>query len=106
MPDATAATHPQTEHGAERRWQSGHHGRPVVRAVPQGFSSPQMLQVTVGREGQLEQSGPSGVRVFTTLRRPQLMQVSRFAGSLNQAIGTQRPAMVVAGGRLSAGSAV
>jgi hypothetical protein len=42
----------------------------VVREVPQGFSSPQMLQVAVGRQGQLEQSGPSGVRVFTTFLLP------------------------------------
>lgn len=93
MPETTAVTSPQTEHGAERRWQSGHHGRPVVREVPQGFSSPQMLQVEVGREGQLEQSGPSGVRVFTTLRLPQLTQVSRFAGSLTRQFGhSGRPA--------------
>lgn len=55
MPETTAAMLPQTEHEAERRRQSGHYVRPVVREVPQGFSSPQMLQVAVGREGQMEQ---------------------------------------------------
>ncbi|MEU3188131.1 hypothetical protein ABZ707_28640 [Streptomyces sp. NPDC006923] len=87
MPATTAAMLPQAEHGAERRWQSGHHGWPVMREVPQGFSSPQMLQAAVGREGQFEQSGPSGVRVLTTFRLPQLMQVSRFAGALTRQFG-------------------
>ncbi|MFC8006096.1 hypothetical protein ACFUXJ_24600 [Streptomyces olivaceus] len=66
MPETTAATPPHAEHGAERRWQSRHHGPPVTRETPQGFSSPQILQVAVGTEGQLWQSGPSGVRVSTT----------------------------------------
>jgi hypothetical protein len=87
VPETTAATPPQAEHGAERRWQSRHHGRPVVREIPQGFSSTQILQVAVGKEGQLWQSGPSGVRVFTTIHLPQLTQVSRFAGSLTRQFG-------------------
>ncbi|GGJ99924.1 hypothetical protein GCM10011583_34160 [Streptomyces camponoticapitis] len=90
MPATTAAMLPQAEHGAERRWQSGHHGWPVVREVPQGFSSPQMLRAAVGREGQFAQSGPSGVRVLTTFCLSQLMQVSRFRvlqGGLEHARG-------------------
>ena len=44
--------------------------------------SPQMEQVSTGSAGQVGQSGPAAVRRSTRRRRPQPMQVSRFAGSV------------------------
>lgn len=80
VPETMAAVRPQEQHRAVRLWQAGHHGRPVVRDVPQGFSSPQIEHAAVGRGGQLTQTGPSGVRVLTGRRRPQLRQTSRLSG--------------------------
>ena len=84
---STAAVRPQEQHRAERRWQAGHHGRPVIRDVPQGFSSPQIEQVAIGKGGQVRQIGPSGVRRLTGRRRPQLRQTSRLSGSVIKQFG-------------------
>ena len=53
VPEITAAVRPHELHRAVRRWQAGHHGRPVIRDVPQGFSSPQIEQEAVGKDGQV-----------------------------------------------------
>ena len=82
VPEITAAVRPHELHRAVRRWQAGHHGRPVIRDVPQGFSSPQIEQEAVGKDGQVLQIGPSGVRRLTGRRRPQLRQSSRLSGCL------------------------
>ena len=77
-------TWPQLPHRAGRSWQGGHHGSPVSREVPQGRCSPQTEQVSAGSGGQPGHSGPCGLRVFTTRRRPQFTQTSRLAGSLTR----------------------
>ncbi|MFF5038059.1 hypothetical protein [Nocardia salmonicida] len=48
VPAAIEASSPQPEHVAERRWQAGHQGRPVVREIPQAVMSPQTKQVSTG----------------------------------------------------------
>jgi hypothetical protein len=82
VPEAIAARQPQAEQAAFRRWQAGHQGRPVAREMPHGPAWPQMEHVSSGSARQREHSGPSGVRRSTARRRPQPMQVSRFAGSV------------------------
>ena len=82
MPEAIGATRPQAEQAAVRRWQAGHQGRPVAREMPHGVACPQTEHVSSGSVRQPEHSGPSGVRRWTRRRRPQPVQVSRFAGSV------------------------
>ena len=82
VPEAIAATRPQAEQAAVRRWQAGHQGWPVAREMPHGVVWPQMEHVSSGSVRQREHSGPSGVRRWTRRRRPQPVQVSRFAGSV------------------------
>ena len=53
------------------------------------------------RGGSSAQSGPSGVRTLTGRRRPQSMQVLLVGGVGDQAVGTQRFAVLVAGGGLA-----
>lgn len=82
VPAAIGASWVQLEHFAERRWQVGHQGRPVVREIPQGVISPQRKQVSTGSAWQVGQSGPCVVRRLTGRRRPHPVQVSRLAGSV------------------------
>ena len=82
VPAAIDVWSPQPEQVADRRWQGGHHGRPVVRDMPHPVVSPQIEQVSTGSAWQVGQSGPSRVRRLTGRRRPQPRQVSRFAGSV------------------------
>jgi len=82
VPEAIAATRPHAEQAAVRRWQAGHQGWPVAREIPHGVVWPQMEHVSSGSVRQREHSGPSGVRRRTRRRRPQPVQVSRFAGSV------------------------
>jgi hypothetical protein len=72
---------PQAEQVADRRWQAGHHGWPVAREMPHGALRPHIEHVRTARVTQREHCGPSAVLRSTGLRRPQPMQVSRFAGS-------------------------
>ena len=82
VPEPTGPAWRQQEHRASSPWQAGHHGSPVRREVPQGRIWPQTEHSSAGSGGQEGQSGPSGLRVFTTRRRPQLTQTSRLTGSL------------------------
>jgi hypothetical protein len=50
--------------------------------MPHAVVLAQIEQISTGSAGQLGQSGPLGVRRSTRRPRPQLMQVSRFVGSL------------------------
>ena len=84
VPEVIGATRPQAEQAADRRWQAGHQGRPVAREMPHGVIWPQTEHVSSGSVGQLEHSGPCGVRRWTRRRRPQPVQVSRFAGSVTR----------------------
>jgi hypothetical protein len=49
VPAAIAVWRPQRPQSAARRWQVGHHGRPVRLEMPQGVVSPQIEQVLIGR---------------------------------------------------------
>ena len=82
VPELTGPAWPQQEHRACSPWQAGHHGSAVSREVPQGRIWPQTEHSSTGSGGQPGQNGPSGLRVFTTRRRPQLTQTSRLTGSL------------------------
>jgi len=82
VPATIAVSRAQPEQGAVRRWQAGHHGRLVMREMPQAVMSPQIEQFSTGSVWQVAQSGPSGVRRLTRRRRPQPRQVCRLAGSV------------------------
>ncbi len=67
VPEVIAARRPQAVQAAERRWQAGHHGRPVTRERPHGVVSLQIEQVRIGSERQREHSGPSPARRSRTV---------------------------------------
>ena len=54
VPEMMGAVCPQEQHRAVWCWQSGHHGRPVIRDVPQGLSLPQLEQVVIGWTDQVQ----------------------------------------------------
>ena len=95
MPAAIGARRPQAEQAATRRWQAGHQGRPVAREMPQRVW-PQMEQVSSGSSWQRGARGPSWVR-RSTAAAPAAdagLQVGRVG---DEAVGAQRPALVIAG---------
>jgi hypothetical protein len=87
VPDRISARRPQRAQQPDRRWQDEHHDSPVSRETPHGRNSWQIEHSRVGSGGQEGQSGPSGVRVFTTRQRPQFTQSSRLAGALTRQFG-------------------
>ena len=87
VPDQIGFTRSQREQRADRFWQGGHHGFPVSREVPLGWCCPQIEHSAIGSGGQLGQSGPCGLRVFTVRQRPQFTQTSRLAGALTRQFG-------------------
>ena len=105
VPEAIGARRPQAEQAAVRRWQAGHQGRPVTREMPHGVAC------AADRARQQRQREAAGAQ--RPVRGPPLdpaaapaagagLQVRRVG---DEAVRAQRPALVVAGDGLAAGSA-
>ena len=88
VPARAGASCPHREHRARDRAHAPHRGWPVTLETVQGTAvRPQLLQVRMPRGLQVAQTGPSGMRVLTCLRRRQRTQSSRLTGSLTRQYG-------------------
>ena len=105
MPEAIGATRPQAEQAAVRRWQAGHQGRPVAREMPHGVVWPQIEHVSSGSVQAAGAQRPVRGPPFDPAAAPAAgagLQVRRVG---DEAVRAQRPALVIAGDGLAAGSA-
>ena len=95
---------PQAEHAADRRWQAGHQGWPVVREVPHGVVARRSSSSAPGAWGSRAQRPVRGAPFDPTAAAAvdAGLQVRRVG---DEAVGADRPTLFVAGDRLTARAA-
>ena len=99
VPPRTGRMLPQPAQRARRFWQAVHHGSPVISEISAGARRAQIEQVIVFAGRQAGHSGPPGVRTLTAA--PGAADTRFQVGGVgDQAVGTQRPSVLIAGGRL------